>query len=175
AAGLWRVSGDRAAAPTGSGTPDEWAAAGEPGGSSLEPERSTDRTERNDVADGVGIAPSTSPTQAADVRRALAELARECELREQAVRRVLAKGEPPRGSRAARRASAARLDPLMELEWQREQAALVLVRQGDRLSDELNLPKPAALAYRSASDTFPGTHWGAIARARLSRDATHLP
>jgi hypothetical protein len=53
-------------------------------------------------------------------------------------------------------------------EWQREQAALVLVRQGDRLAGEMNLPASAAVAYRRASETFGGTHWADVARERLT-------
>ena len=63
----------------------------------------------------------------------------------------------------------------MELQWQRERAALVLVRQGDRLADELKLPEPAAVAYRQASDTFPGTRSAAVARARLAGADQALP
>jgi hypothetical protein len=70
-------------------------------------------------------------------------------------------------SSATRRRLAA--GPAIDLAWQREQAALVLVRQGDRLAVELNLPEPAAVAYRQASETFPGTHWGGVARERLTK------
>jgi hypothetical protein len=77
--------------------------------------------------------------------------------------------ERSRTAQSARRAREARLvDPMLELTWQREQAALVLLHQGDRLAKELNLPRPAEVAYRQASETFPDTPSGEIARSRLN-------
>jgi hypothetical protein len=97
----------------------------------------------------------------AAVQDTIDSLARECELREAAVARMLASER--------RRAGTAQptADVSLDLAWQREQAALTLVRQGDRLAQDLDLPKSAAVAYRQARDTFPGTSWGAIAEARL--------
>jgi hypothetical protein len=133
------------------------------------------------VTEDVGPTPETQPGRAdrqpldgVAARVELARLERECELRERVIARALAgTASPAVGGPARGHARAARMDPLIELDWQREQAALVLVRQGDRLGGELKLPHPAAVAYRQASETFPGTRWGAVARARLAavRDA----
>lgn len=109
------------------------------------------------------IAPPPGPSDVAALRDELAGLQRDGDAREAVVRRVMLESEGCRAAKAARRE-----DPLDVLRWQREQAALVLVRQGDRLADDLDLPQPAAVAYRRASETFPDTHWGAVARARLT-------
>ena len=113
------------------------------------------------------------PGEAVDVvadRLEVARLQRDADVREAAVRLVM----DGRAAAAAARRAAPPLrpppvvhDPLMELQWQREQAALVLVRQGDRLGRELDLPGPAAVAYRQASETFAGTRWAAVAESRL--------
>ena len=103
---------------------------------------------------------AATPSIDVDALRAEYErLKQECEAREAAVARALD---------AERRRQFARSDPLLEIEWQRELAALALVRQGDRLSEDLSLPEPAALAYLEARDTFPGTQWAAVAEARLA-------
>ena len=130
------------------------------------------------LADGGQTAPprvaavDVSPVQnvsLASIQITLDQLERECELRESAVARMLA-SERRRGAGKPHTPGAPAIDP----GWQREQAALVLVRQGDRLAQDLNLPRSAAAAYRQARDTFPGTHWAAIADARLSeRESIH--
>jgi hypothetical protein len=124
----------------------------------------------------LGVWPFITPhhrkqVQTVDVALERADLAR---LRDEsavaeATARLMMDNERTRASQAARRARDARLvDPMLELRWQREQAALVLLHQGDRLAKELNLPRPAAVAYRQASETFPDTPSGEIARARLN-------
>lgn len=111
------------------------------------------------------------PAETLDVlalRAEVEELGRQADLLESGVDRLLA-AQQRRSSVAKASPPIGRTDPVMELQWQREQAALVLVRQGDRLADELNLPEPATFAYRQASETFAGTHWAAVAQQRLAK------
>ena len=114
----------------------------------------------------VNVAP-TQPVGVVAVRSELDALRLEADRHEATAARMLVREQRRNTSSATRLRRAA--DPPIDLAWQREQAALVLVRQGDRLSQELNLPESAALAYRQASETFPGTHWGGVARERLTK------
>jgi hypothetical protein len=55
----------------------------------------------------------------------------------------------------------------LPVSMQSEEAALLLIYQGDRLAKDPQLREPAAMAYRQASEAFPGTHAAATARQRL--------
>ena len=114
----------------------------------------------------VNVAP-TQPVDIVAMRSELDALRREADRHDATAARMLVREQ--RRNTVIRRPAAAGGGPSVDLGWQREQAALVLVRQGDRLSQELNLPEPAAVAYRQASETFPGTHWGGVARQRLTK------
>lgn len=58
-------------------------------------------------------------------------------------------------------------DPRGQIRRSLEQAAEVLVAQGDRLRLEGQRPEDAVEAYRLAADLFPRSTWAAVARARL--------
>ena len=107
------------------------------------------------------------PVDVVAIRSELNALRLEADRHEAAAARMLVREQRRNTGSATRLRLAA--EPPIDVAWQREQAALVLVRQGDRLSQEFNLPEPAALAYRQASETFPGTHWGGVARQRLTK------
>jgi hypothetical protein len=115
-----------------------------------------------------GTVVSVPPVDPAALRSELASLRRQSDRYEAVAARLLV-SERRRGAAATERRRLAAAPAVIDLAWQREQAALVLVRQGDRLAGELNLPEPAAVAYRQASETFPDTHWAGIARERLTQ------
>jgi hypothetical protein len=107
------------------------------------------------------VNPPARPIDVAAVRAEIARLNRECADYEAAARAI-------QRTEDGRRRPTPR-DALDDLQWQREQAALVLVRLGDRLADDLNKPASAAVAYRQARDTFPDTRWASVAEERLAR------
>jgi hypothetical protein len=95
------------------------------------------------------------------MRTEVVQLRRDADLRLASIDRAVRNAKSPRVAVSAR-------DPLTEIAWQREQAALVLVHQGDRLSRDLKLASTAAVAYRQARDAFPGTRWASVAESRLA-------
>ena len=114
----------------------------------------------------IAVQPAPKSIDVAQVRREAEQLSREADLHDAALALFTKRAaEQQRQPRPAPRESR---DVLADLRWQRERAAIVLVRQGDRLAQDLKLPEHAAVAYRQARDTFPGTRWGSVAEARLS-------
>ena len=126
---------------------------------------SPDRSE----ATGVALVLPEKPVDATATRGELALLSQERRVSEAVVQRLL-ETERQRLAPANRPAPVPQVDFILELQWQREQAAAVLVRQGDRLANELNLPAAAQVAYQQASSTFPNTRSGAIAYERLTQN-----
>ena len=78
--------------------------------------------------------------------------------------------ENERGRRSIERARAlqAKVDPIVRIDRQIEQAAFVIVAQADRKVRRWNLTDSAADDYRRVVELFPKTHWAAIARQRLA-------
>lgn len=70
-------------------------------------------------------------------------------------------------ARARERSRGMHTDGRLRLQLEQEQAALVLLYQGDRLAKDPELREPATIAYRQASEMFPHTHGAAAARQRL--------
>ncbi len=62
--------------------------------------------------------------------------------------------------------AAERSDPLAEIQFQRDRAALTLVYQADRLMRQKE-PGQAIAAYRRAIQLFPESRWAAVARQKL--------
>ncbi|MBN2448439.1 MAG: hypothetical protein JXO22_17060 [Phycisphaerae bacterium] len=66
------------------------------------------------------------------------------------------------------RSAAAQVDPLFESRLELNQAAFVLVQQGDQLRRELNQRAPAIERYRETIRLFPNTTWAEVAAERLA-------
>jgi len=74
---------------------------------------------------------------------------------------------------ASRRPSSTRrpVDSTLELQHQRDRAALFIVYEGERCF-KANRPADAIASYRRAIELFPQTHWADVARRRLSEMQT---
>jgi hypothetical protein len=69
---------------------------------------------------------------------------------------------------ATLRKAAPRLDPAEEIRQETDKAALVIVRQADRLYREHHLRDRAIQRYRDAIQLFPQSPWADVARQRLA-------
>jgi hypothetical protein len=107
-------------------------------------------------------------TLTADSKLELARLDQQAQVHARTAELLLA-GEKRRASqrRAAQRASAADIDD--QVLQQRAEAALTIVRSGDRLRTTYQLDDAAAAEYRRAIDLFPETPAAAVAARRLGR------
>jgi hypothetical protein len=105
--------------------------------------------------------PPSSAVNVVAIRAEVTQIGRDADLRLASIDRATQNVKSRRGSASAK-------DPLEEIRWQREQAALVLVHQGDRLSRDLKLASTAAVSYRQARDAFAGTRGASVAESRLA-------
>ncbi len=100
------------------------------------------------------------------LRSEIARLEAEAEMRLAVARRMVLLLEHANRT-AARTAATARPDPAGNIRRQADQAAIVLMQQGDRLFQELHLPGAAERMYRCALRAFADTPWADVARQRL--------
>lgn len=94
-----------------------------------------------------------------------AELRELKELEKQAFATLDRMSEAARGEPVA----AEPADPMQAVDEAVERAAQLLVYQGDRLREELNLAEQAADSYQSAIELFPSTRAAQTARERLGQ------
>jgi hypothetical protein len=70
----------------------------------------------------------------------------------------------------ARRAKAradAQEDPLVQIRFQRDRAAMTLIYEADRFSREASLNDQSIAQYRKVIELFPSSSWADVARQRL--------
>ena len=102
-----------------------------------------------------------------EVRRELDRLRIDAEVHQRVADRLLAAERRGRARMAAQRLSGP--DPLDVLAGQRDRAAILMLRQAERLTAEPAGRAAAVETYRRTADLFPRSQWAQVAQDRLKQ------